>query len=106
MPRPGRNDHGEIPLDAIVDPVDPHDAAAFFKTEELVAILVHFLADVAACRQGHQHQLQVMAGIENAPEIVVSDGQLLNIVAISLGHQSSLVGSWPQFIRLYRHRDV
>ena len=55
----GRDDHGEIVLDPVGDAVDPDLALAFLDPEELVAVLVHLLADVAAGRQRHQHQLEV-----------------------------------------------
>ena len=100
MARAGGHDHREIVLDPVVHPVDPDHALAFLDAEELVAVLVHLLADVAAGRQRHQHQLEVLAGVEDAAEILVGDRRLLDIVDIALHISSSFNGSWPQFIRL------
>src|SRR5688500_10636280 len=80
MARAGGDDHREIVLDAVVDTIDPDDSAAFLDSEELIAIVMYFFADVAAGRQGHQHQLKVLPGVEDPAEILVRHGHALDIV--------------------------
>ena len=67
----GGDDHREIVLDPVGDAVDADLALALLDAEELVAVLVHLLADVAAGRQRHQHQLEILAGVEDAAEILI-----------------------------------
>jgi hypothetical protein len=44
---------------------------------------VHLLADVASGRKRHQDQLEIVAGVEDPPEVAVLDGALFDIVAIA-----------------------
>jgi hypothetical protein len=60
--------------------VDDHFALSLFDTEELVPVGVDFLADLVAGLQHHQHELQLLAGVENAAEVGVILGQIFNIV--------------------------
>src|SRR5690606_35972565 len=52
-------------------------------TEELVTILVDFFADILARLKGHQHQLQVLARIQNTSKFFVLLGQILDIIYIT-----------------------
>ena len=79
-----RNDYREIIFDPVIDAIDPNDALPFFDPEELVTILMHFFADVAAGWQGHQHQLKILARVEDAAEVLILDGHPLDIVDITL----------------------
>jgi hypothetical protein len=100
MPRAGWDDHRDLRLDAVLDTVDVDRALPFLETEELISILVYLRADLFAGLKGHQHQLNVMPGVEHAAKIVVLDRALFDVVAIALHRAFSLVGSCPQFIRL------
>ncbi|MCK0103865.1 MULTISPECIES: hypothetical protein [Pseudohalocynthiibacter] len=78
------NDDTVIGLYLIGHIVDPDFAASRFKTKELIAIVVNFFADFFARLERHEHQLDVFASIENFTEVVVSFGQLFDVVCKTL----------------------
>src|SRR5689334_5802833 len=86
----GRDDDRVVILDRVARAVDDDLAFAFLDAEELVAVLVHFLADVLAGLQRHQHELQVLAGVEHAAEIVVLLRDPLDVIDKSFHRRSSI----------------
>ena len=66
--------------------VDIDGALPFLEAEELVAVLMDLLADLLARLQRHQHQLQMLAGVEDVPEVLIVDRQLVDIVAKAALH--------------------
>src|SRR5690606_9196482 len=56
--------------------------------EELIAIVVDLLADLLARLERHEHELQVMSGVEDAAIVLVLGGQLLDV-----GHETLHVSS-------------
>ena len=61
--------------------------------EELVAILVHFFADLLARLQGHQNQLEVVTGVEHPAKVGIVDGDAGDVGHETL-HANSPVGMW------------
>jgi hypothetical protein len=59
--------------------IDPNFAVSLFQAEELIAVGVHFLADLLTGLQGHEHKLKVLAGVQNAPEIRIGICQVFDI---------------------------
>jgi hypothetical protein len=81
-----RYDHRDIVLDLILAAVDVDRAFAFVNAEELVAVGMQFLADFLARLQSHQHQLQVLAGVQDPAEVLICLSQILDIVAKAALH--------------------
>ena len=75
-----RHDHRVVLADLHAVSRDDHLALALLDTEELVVILVDILAGLLAGLERHQNQLHVLAGIENAPIVLVLLSQLLNVL--------------------------
>jgi hypothetical protein len=94
----GRHDDAAAVFHFVAIVIDIHLAAARFEPEELVAVLMHLGADLLARLQRHQHQLQVMAGVEHLPKVSIAGGLPFDIVVIAFHLPSSFVGSCPQFI--------
>ncbi len=84
VPRSGRDDHRAAVDDVIDIVVDVDLAAAFLEAEKLVAVFVHLGPDFLARLQGHQHQLEVLAGVEHAAKIRIVGGLMLDIVVIAV----------------------
>src|SRR5688500_16191349 len=80
----GRDDHAAAVLHVVAIVIDVHLAAARLKAEELVAVLMNFRANLLARLERHQHQLEMLAGIEHPTEVGVAGGLPLDVVMISL----------------------
>ena len=78
--RAAGNDDGIIGLDRVTGSVDQYFTLPCLETEELVVTSVDLLADILTWLQRHQHQLQMLAGVQDAAEIGVLFGQLFYIV--------------------------
>ena len=78
--RAAGNDDGIIGLDRVTGSVDQYFTLPCLETEELVVTSVDLLADILTWLQRHQHQLQMLAGVQDAAEIGVLFGQLFDIV--------------------------
>src|SRR4030095_10975365 len=84
VPRAGGHDHPAAVLDVIAIVVDVDLTPALLETEELVAVLMDLRPDVAAGRQAHQHQLEMVAGVEHPAEIRGLGRLALDVVVIAL----------------------
>jgi hypothetical protein len=71
MPRARGHDDGMIFLHLRANAVDHNLAFALLDAEELVAVIVHLLANLVARLQRHQHELHLLAGVEDTAEIAV-----------------------------------
>src|SRR5690606_29775372 len=91
----GRDQRRPVALDAGAVAIDDDLALAFLHPDELVDLLVHLLADLTSRRERHQHELQVLAGVEDAAEILVLLGQLFDIPDEALLHLA-LLSSFPR----------
>jgi hypothetical protein len=78
--RAGRNDDGEVALDVRLEAVDPDFPLALLDPEELVTVRMDLLADFLARLDGHQHELELLAGVQHASEIRVVLGHVLDVV--------------------------
>ena len=78
--RAAGNDDGIIGLDRVTGSVDQYFTLPGLDTEELIVARMYFLADVLPRLQCHQHQLQVLARVQNPAEIRVFLGQLLDVI--------------------------
>jgi hypothetical protein len=79
----GGHDHGEIVHHRILAAVDIDCTLPFLEAEELVPILVHLCANLLPWLKRHQHQLEMLTGVEDTPEVFVVDRQLVDVVAKS-----------------------
>jgi hypothetical protein len=74
-------------------PVQDRVGLAVDEHQQLVVLLVDLLADLAAGRDRHGHDLAVPAGGDLAPEGVVAPGQLDDVDVEGLGHGRSSAGT-------------
>ena len=79
VPRALGHDDAVIGLHLVALAVDPDFAAAGLDAEELIAVVVNFLADFIAGLDGHQDELKIVPGIKHAAEFVVFLGKLFDI---------------------------
>ena len=75
---------GPAVQDGVALPVDEH--------QQLVVLLVDLLADLLAGRDGHGHDLAVLAGGDLASEGVVAPGELDDVGVEGFGHNAPLSG--------------
>jgi hypothetical protein len=68
-----------VALDAIPLPVDHDFALAHLYSKKLIAIRMDLLTDLLAGLERHQHQLKVLARIEDMAEITIILSQLLDV---------------------------
>lgn len=84
MLRTGGNDDDSTRCDRL-PPVDKDRfALALDKEQDLIVVCVRFLADLAAGRYAHQHDLRAFSRIQYPPEIVVLYGLMLYVSHIWL----------------------
>src|SRR5690606_12486891 len=99
----GRNDDAGLSLGEARLPVDDDLSFALFDAEELVVAFVDLFADLFARLKGHQHQLQVTAGVEHAAIVVVVERGPFDVVQIALhGGSSGRTGRVRLITRLMR----
>src|SRR6185437_14280172 len=79
MASAGRHNDRAVTFDLRAMTVDNDLALTFFDAKKLVAVVVDFFSDLAAGLDRHQDQLEVLACIEDSPEIIIFLGQLLDI---------------------------
>src|SRR5690606_17758520 len=82
--RAGRDDDGVIGPDRRRLAVDADLAGPPLDAEELIAVVMHFLADLLAGVERHQDELEVLAGVEHAAKVGVPLSQLLDVVGEAL----------------------
>ena len=75
-----RHDHPVVGSNLVAHAVDPDFTFAAFDAEELVTVIVNFLADLITGLDRHQDQLKIVAGVKHPAEIAVFLGQFLNVV--------------------------
>jgi hypothetical protein len=80
MPRALRNDDAIVGLHPVTYAIDPDLAFAALNAKELIAIIVNFFADLITGLDRHEDKLNVVAGVENAPEVVVVLSPLFDVV--------------------------
>jgi len=86
-----RDDDPVVRLHGVTNAVDPDFALARLDAEELVAVVVDLFADLLTGRNGHEDELQIVAGVENAAKVCVLFRQTFDIVDEAL-HESLLCG--------------
>lgn len=79
MPRPRRNDERRPVAKRMLDAVDDRDSLPFFDADELVAVLVHFFSYLFPDGEGHENKLGMLSRIEDAAEVLILQGLLLDI---------------------------
>src|SRR5690606_38155099 len=82
--RAGRDDDGVVGPDRRRLAVDVDLAGPPLDAEELIAVVMHFLADLLAGIERHQDELEVLAGVEHAAKVGVPLSQLLDVVGEAL----------------------
>src|SRR5690606_27659983 len=70
---------------------------SLLEAEELIVGVVHFFADLLPGLEGHQHELQMFAGVEHTSEIIVALGHVLDIPNEALHDVSSCCPSAATF---------
>src|SRR5690606_11626708 len=69
-------------------------AFAFFNTEELVVGIVYLCSDFLAYLQGHEHQLQMLSGVEHLPEVAVLNGEFFDILYETFHADAPVQDDW------------
>src|SRR5215218_5059199 len=90
---PGRGQDQVVGADRGALAVEHGLALAVDEHQQLVVLLVDLLADLLAGRDGHGHDLAVLAGGDLAAEGVVAPGQLDDVDVEGFGHGCSSVRS-------------
>ena len=85
------NDDPVIRPHGMTKAVNPDFALARLDAEELVAVVVDLFADLLTGRNGHEDELQIVAGVENTAKFCVLSRQTFDIVDEAL-HESLLCG--------------
>lgn len=87
---PMRHEDGEVVVDRLVElelglaRADHRAQGASLEAKELIVVVVDLSADLATGRNGHNGELQVLAGPEGVTEGVVVDRGLLNVYCVGL----------------------
>ena len=96
------NDDAVIIFNFVGYAIDGDGSLAAFDAEELIPVVVHFQADFLARSYGHQHQLQIVAGIEDAAEIFVLQRQLFDVVDKTLHNTAPWLGRYENWWAISR----
>jgi len=74
-----RDDDPVVGFDLMDRAVDRDFSLSSLDPEKLVTIIVNLFADLFAGLDRHQHELEVVAGVQHTAEVAVSFGQALNV---------------------------
>jgi len=80
MARARGNEDRIAGLDLRALAVDQRFPVTLFDPEKLVAIGMHFLADVFAWLQRHQHELKMLASVEHPTKVHVRFCQVFDVI--------------------------
>jgi hypothetical protein len=69
-----------IGLDSVARPIDPDLSFTGFDAEELIAVVMDFVADLVPRLNRHENKLKIISCVENTPKLIVFLGQFLDVV--------------------------
>jgi len=80
MPRSGWHDDGiSLFCREMFFSLDEKSSSAFFYAKELIDERMHLISDLFSWKERHEHDLEMLAGINDIPVILVLDRFLLDV---------------------------